>query len=85
MSQSIKKRLGVIVLVLISILGITSCAKTPKEKVVADKSEGLAKESILPKETDTPKDLGIPKHWKETLDRSDGFVTPGGRLRYEYP
>lgn len=75
MSQSIKKRLGVIVLVLISILGITSCAKTPKEKVVADKSEGLAKESILPKETDKPKDLGIPKHWKETLDRSDGFVT----------
>ena len=70
-----KKRLRIAVLVLIGGLVITSCAKTPEEKVVVDKSEGLAKKSVLPKETDTPKDLGTPAHWQETIDRSDGFVT----------
>ncbi len=75
LSQSIKKRLGVIVLVLISILEITSCAKTPKEKVVADKSEGLAKEEHPSQRDGYAQGSGDSKHWKETLDRSDGFVT----------
>ena len=43
LSQSIKKRLGVIVLVLISILGNYIMCEDSKEKVVGDKSEGLAK------------------------------------------
>lgn len=55
-------------------LSLTACAKTPEEKVVVDKSEGLAKDSIISEE-DTPKDLQIPERWQEKIEKSEGFVT----------
>ncbi|MBA4698560.1 MAG: hypothetical protein H2212_03930 [Ruminococcus sp.] len=69
-----RKRIVMTVVVLIAGIGLAACVKTPDEKVVVDKSEGLAKEAIIPKEDKTPKDLGIPEHWKETMEKNDGFV-----------
>lgn len=54
---------------------LVSCAKNPEKRIVVDKAEGLSKESVLPNEKDVPKDLGVPEHWQETMDRSNGFVT----------
>lgn len=68
----------------ISIL-ICACQQTPEEVVVADKSQGLPEGSIIPEEKDTPKDLGAPEHWKESLVRGDGFVTLEADLDLEIP
>lgn len=75
MNGYIKKKLIIAALILMNVFIATSCAKTPDKKVVVDKSEGLSKESIIPEEKDTPKDLKVPEHWKETMERSDGYVT----------
>lgn len=69
-----KGRIVMAVVVLIVGVVLAACVKTPDEKVVVDKSEGLAKEVIIPKDDKAPKDLGIPKHWQETIDKKDGFV-----------
>lgn len=69
-----KKGVIMAVIVLMAGVGLVACVKTPDEKVVVDKSEGLAKEAIIPKDDKTPKDLGIPGHWKETINKHDGFV-----------
>lgn len=69
-----KKRIIMAVFVLIVGVALAACVKTPDEKVVVDKSKGLAKENIIPKEDKIPKDLGIPEHWQETINKSDGFV-----------
>lgn len=70
-----KKRILMAAFVLIVGVGLASCAKTPDEKVVVDKSKGLAKESIISKDDKIPKELEVPQHWQETIDKNDGFVT----------
>lgn len=69
-----KKRIIMVIFILILGVGLAACVKTPDEKIVVDKSEGLAKENIIPKEDKVPKDLGVPEHWQETIDKNDGFV-----------
>ncbi|MGF7017550.1 hypothetical protein M2145_001307 [Lachnospiraceae bacterium PF1-21] len=62
--------------ILIISLMLVACQKTPSEKVVVDKSEGLPEESVIPVEKNKiAKDLGVPKHWQETLYRNEGFIT----------
>lgn len=56
------------------VMNLAACQSTPEEAVVVDKSEGLPQESIIEVDNEKPKDLGIPKHWEETLERSDGFI-----------
>lgn len=80
-----KKALSVGI-ILIAMLCITACVKTPEEKVVVDKSEGIAKENILPKETKKkPKELGVPEHWQETMERSDRFAVLEADCDIEIP
>lgn len=67
------------------LLSLAACQKTPEEAVVADKSQGLPEGSIIPEEKDTPKDLGVPDHWQESLVRGDGFVTLEADLDLEIP
>lgn len=69
-----KKRIVMAVVIFIVGIGLAACVKTPDEKVVVDKSEGLAKGVIIPKDGKTPKDLGVPEHWQETMEKNDGFV-----------
>lgn len=53
-----------------------ACQKTPQEQIVVDKSQGIAEESIIPKEEDgIAKDLNIPEYWNETITRKDGMMT----------
>lgn len=71
-----KRKVICIGVILITALCITACAETPDKKVVVDRSEGLAEENILSKETEgTPKEIDAPEHWKETIERSKGYVT----------
>ena len=64
---------------------LMACQKTPEEAVVVDKSHGLPEGSIIPEENNTPKDLGVPGHWQETLVRGDGFVTLEADMDLEIP
>lgn len=70
-----KKKTYALVCIMSMSIGLMSCAKTPQEEIVVDRSEGIPKESILEKDDDVPKDLQIPNHWHERIERSDGFVT----------
>ena len=71
-----KKSSYAIIIILVICIGLVSCQKTPKERIVVDRSGGLPQESIIPREKNkVPKDLGIPEHWKETIVRNDGFIT----------
>ena len=53
---------------------LTACVKTPEEKIVTDKKKGSISENIIPASKD-PKKLEIPKHWTDTIEKSDGFIT----------
>ena len=53
---------------------LTACVKTPEEKIVTDKKKGSVNENIIPTSKD-PKELDIPEHWTDTIEKSDGFVT----------
>ena len=70
----VKKRICAIICVMSMSFGLMACVETPKKKVVVNKSEGISKENILKKD-DRPKDLKIPDHWQEQIERSDGFIT----------
>lgn len=70
-----KNKTYILVCLLCLSSGLMACAKTPQEEIVVDRSEGIPKESILEKDDDVPKDLQIPDHWHEKIERSDGFVT----------
>ncbi|WP_333813877.1 DUF6034 family protein [Muricomes intestini] len=69
-----KKRIGMVVFILIFGISLAACVNTPDEKAVVDKSEGLTEEIIIPKEDKIPKELGVPEHWQETIDKGEGFV-----------
>lgn len=70
-----KKRIIAAVFVFAIGIGLVSCAETPEKKIVVDKSKGLSKETIIPKEKDKiPKALLVPTHWQETIERNEGFV-----------
>ena len=58
----------------ILLFSLSACQPTPKEAAVVDKSEGIAEESIIPVDDNTPKNLNVPKQWKEVIERSDGFI-----------
>ena len=58
MRYRIRKQVISTICILACGVNLAACAKTPEKKIVVDKSEGLSKENILPKETDTPKDSG---------------------------
>lgn len=79
------KKIIAVLCIICMLLGITACQKTPEEAVVVDKSQGLPEGSIIPEEKDTPKDLRVPEHWKESLVRGDGFVTLEADLDLEIP
>ena len=53
---------------------LAACVKTPEEKIVTDKKKGSISENIIPASKD-PKKLEIPKHWTDTIEKSDGFIT----------
>lgn len=53
---------------------LTACVKTPEEKIVTDKKKGSVNENIIPT-SKNPKELDIPEHWTDTIEKSDGFVT----------
>ena len=53
---------------------LTACVETPEEKIVTDKKKESVSENIIPASKD-PKKLEIPKHWTDTIEKSDGFVT----------
>lgn len=80
-----RKKMSAVMCIVCMLLGLTSCQKTPEEAVVVDKSQGLPEGSIIPEENNTPKDLGVPDHWQETLVRGDGFVTLEADLDLEIP
>ena len=61
-------------LLLVMLCFTTACAETPKEKIVVSKSEGLPSEAIIPADNNTVKDLEVPDHWKNTIEKSDGYV-----------
>ena len=63
-----------IVIMCILLFSLSACQPTPKEAAVVDKSEGIAEESIIPVDDNTPKNLNVPKQWKEVIERSDGFI-----------
>ena len=54
MRYRIRKQVISAICILACGVNLAACAKTPEKKIVVDKSEGLSKENILPKETDTP-------------------------------
>ena len=58
MTDYLRKRIVTVVFILAAGVCLISCAKTPEKKVVVDKSKGLSKESIIPKEKNTPKGSG---------------------------
>jgi len=83
---NMKRIIVSIIFVLVIGSSVVSCQKTPEESVVVDKSERLAEESIIPREeNNVPKDLGIPKYWKETIVRNDGLVTLIADYEIEIP
>lgn len=69
-----KKCICVSLVIGVVMLGSVGCQSTPDEAVVVDKSEGIAKENIIPVENNIPKDLDIPEHWEEEIERNDGQV-----------
>lgn len=69
-----KRKIYALICVISISLGAISCAETPKEEVVVNKSQGIPRESILKKD-DKPKDLQIPEIWQEEIKKSDGFIT----------
>lgn len=75
MNHHTRKKVVAVICILVTALGLVSCAETPEESIVIDKSGGLGKGSIIPEENEVPKDLQIPARWQETVERSDGFVT----------
>lgn len=85
MRYRIRKQVISAICILACGVNLAACAKTPEKKIVVDKSEGLSKENILPKETDTPKDLKIPEHWQERMERSDGYVTVEADCQIQIP
>ena len=56
------------------LFSLSACQPTPEEAVVVDKSEGIAEESIILVDNNTPKNLNVPKQWNEVIERSDGFI-----------
>lgn len=79
-----KKSVGAVITVMIG-FSLIACAKTPEKAIVVDKSEGLPKDSVIPNDNDTPKDVGIPSYWKETIEKSDGYVTLEADYDMEIP
>lgn len=67
------------------VLCLVACAETPEESVVVDKSNGLPEKSVLPVETENPKDLGIPDVWSETITNSDDYITLVADYEMELP
>ena len=85
MTDYLRKRIVTVVFILAAGVCLISCAKTPEKKVVVDKSKGLSKESIIPKEKNTPKDLGVPVYWQETIEKNDGFVVLTADYKMQIP
>lgn len=54
---------------------LSACQSTPSKSVVVDKSQGFPQENIIEVDNENPKELGTPEYWKETIERSEGFVT----------
>ena len=79
MTDYLRKRIVTVVFILAAGVCLISCAKTPEKKVVVDKSKGLSKESIIPGKN-TPKDLGVPVYWQETIEKKRWFRCLDGRL-----
>lgn len=70
------KRKNIFLYLLIGVaVNLSACQLTPEESVVVDKSQGFSQDNIIGVDNENPKDLGIPEHWKETIERSEGFVT----------
>ena len=82
-----KHRIPVPMLVMTWILSFVLCAcqPTPDTSVVIDRSQGLSDDYIIPGAQDTPKGLGAPERWQETIRRSDGFVTIEADYEMELP
>lgn len=64
------KKIGTICCVMCMVLSLLACQKTPDEEVVIDKSQGLPKDSILDEQS-TPKELGAPKVWQESVEKGE--------------
>lgn len=59
-----------IVIMCMMLFSLSACQQTPEEAVVVDKSKGIAEESIIPVDDNTPKNLNVPKQWKEVIEMS---------------
>lgn len=85
MKEKIKKNVINVILIIVISIGSISCAKTPEKAIVTDKSAGLPKDCIIPVDNKKPKTLGIPEHWKETIEKSDKYVTLEADCDMEIP
>lgn len=80
------KRKGAAILILAVLCSLTGCRETPEETMVVSKVEGLPDGAVIEKISDDEiKEMDLPEHWKEIIERGDGKITVEADLDLEVP